>query len=128
MKSEAFCNFYRSLIDDAILILGQPPCRYDIRAMGSLAREEAGLFSAWEYFILIEEERYRPYLHKLAEIIDLQILSLGERNPKHQGLFDFGQKEGLEIDHQTFRFTCIPLFCLRFPLLIRSTYRLESCR
>nr|NGX62362.1 hypothetical protein [Chlamydiota bacterium] len=93
-------EFFHELLDDAIFILGEPPCQYDIRAMGSLAREEVCPYSDLEYFILIEKEEGRRYFQKLAQIFDLQILSLGETDPKHQELFNFGQKFGLEIDHQ----------------------------
>jgi hypothetical protein len=76
-RTKAFREFYATVIEDALFILGSPPCKYDIRGMGSLAREEICPFSDFEYFMLIEEEEYRPYFQELAELIELQILSLG---------------------------------------------------
>ncbi|MFS8563659.1 MAG: DUF294 nucleotidyltransferase-like domain-containing protein [Rhabdochlamydiaceae bacterium] len=63
---------------DTFAILGPPPCHYDIRAMGSIAREEATPFSDLELMILVEKEEVRPYFKQLVKILNLQIISLGE--------------------------------------------------
>uniref|UniRef100_UPI0005AAACEB DUF294 nucleotidyltransferase-like domain-containing protein n=1 Tax=Candidatus Protochlamydia sp. R18 TaxID=1353977 RepID=UPI0005AAACEB len=71
-------SFLHNLIEDAIAILGDPPCLYDLRAMGSLAKEEICPYSDLEWCILIEEIEYQPYFVKLARLLELQIIALGE--------------------------------------------------
>ncbi len=73
---QAFQNFFNLLVEDAFLILGKPPCGYDIRAMGSTAREEICPYSDLEFMILVE--RQDPYFKALVEILHLQIAALGE--------------------------------------------------
>ncbi len=75
---EHYKAFFNLLLDDALTLLGRPPCRFDIRAMGSLARNEPAPYSDLEYFILIEDAKHRTYFQQLAEVIALQFLSLGE--------------------------------------------------
>ncbi|KIC73819.1 hypothetical protein DB44_AU00010, partial [Candidatus Protochlamydia amoebophila] len=71
-------SFLHALIEDAIAILGDPPCSYDLRAMGSLAKEEVCPYSDLEWCILIEAIEYQPYFVKLAHLLEIQIISLGE--------------------------------------------------
>ncbi|WP_039360812.1 hypothetical protein [Candidatus Protochlamydia amoebophila] len=71
-------TFLHALVEDAIAILGDPPCLYDLRAMGSLAKEEVCPYSDLEWCILIEEIEYQPYFVKLAHLLELQIIALGE--------------------------------------------------
>uniref|UniRef100_UPI0005A73784 DUF294 nucleotidyltransferase-like domain-containing protein n=1 Tax=Candidatus Protochlamydia sp. R18 TaxID=1353977 RepID=UPI0005A73784 len=71
-------SFLRALVEDAIAILGNPPCLYDLRAMGSLAKEEVCPYSDLEWCILIEDVEHRPYFVKLARLLELQIITLGE--------------------------------------------------
>ncbi|WP_213105564.1 hypothetical protein [Candidatus Protochlamydia amoebophila] len=90
-----------ALIDDAIAILGDPPCLYDLRAMGSLAKEEFCPYSDLEWCILIETIAHRPYFVKLARLLELQIIGLGE-DPA-QGLLVFTcigakHRSGFHID------------------------------
>ncbi|WP_039358377.1 hypothetical protein [Candidatus Protochlamydia amoebophila] len=90
-----------ALIDDAIAILGDPPCLYDLRAMGSLAKEEFCPYSDLEWCILIEGIEHRPYFVKLARLLELQIINLGE-DPA-QGLLVFTcigakHRSGFHID------------------------------
>ncbi len=75
---EHYKSFFNLLLNDALKLLSRPPCQFDIRAMGSLARNEPGPFSDLEYFILIEHAKQRPYFQQLAQLIELQFLSLGE--------------------------------------------------
>ncbi|WP_052236381.1 DUF294 nucleotidyltransferase-like domain-containing protein [Candidatus Protochlamydia amoebophila] len=67
-----------ALVEDAIAILGDPPCSYDLRAMGSLAKEEICPYSDLEWCILMEAIEHRPYFVKLARLLELQIIALGE--------------------------------------------------
>ncbi len=75
---EHYKSYFQTLLYDAFALLGRPPCQFDIRAMGSLARNEPGPFSDLEYFILIEHAKQRTYFQQLAQLIELQFLSLGE--------------------------------------------------
>ncbi|KIC71205.1 hypothetical protein DB44_EG00030, partial [Candidatus Protochlamydia amoebophila] len=71
-------TFLHALVEDAIAILGDPPCLYDLRAMGSLAKEEVCPYSDLEWCILMEAIEHRPYFVKLARLLELQIIGLGE--------------------------------------------------
>ncbi|WP_052236367.1 hypothetical protein [Candidatus Protochlamydia amoebophila] len=71
-------TFLHALVEDAIAILGDPPCSYDLRAMGSLAKKEVCPYSDLEWCILMEAIEHRPYFVKLARLLELQIISLGE--------------------------------------------------
>lgn len=74
------------LLRDCFNILGQPPCGYEICAMGAMAQQEPCPYFALEYFILIEDETHRPYFAALATILDIQIILLGETLPT-EGLY-----------------------------------------
>ncbi len=75
---------FEQLIDcflkDIFILLGPPPCGYDIRAMGSCGRKELCPFSDLEPFILIasQDKKCRDYFSLLLQLLDLQIRSLGE--------------------------------------------------
>ena len=92
--------FFRdNLLSDAFAILGEPPCNYDLRAMGSFGREEICPYSDLEWMILISndqnEERisldndktnqdkeiydqHISFFKTLANFIELQVVLLGE--------------------------------------------------
>ena len=74
----AFQQLFKLLLDDALAIVGPTPCHYDIRAMGSCARQELCPYSDLELLILIEDEAQVPYFRKLVQMLEFQILSLGE--------------------------------------------------
>ena len=71
-------KFFKVLLEDVIAILGPPPCLYDLRAMGSLSKEEFCPFSDLEYMILIHDTSKGDYFLLLAQIFELQIRSFGE--------------------------------------------------
>lgn len=71
-------DFFEILLKQAFNVLGDPPCKFDIRATGPLGREEMCPFSGFGMMILIEDERHTAYFGRLAEILELQITSLGE--------------------------------------------------
>jgi tetratricopeptide (TPR) repeat protein len=75
---EGFQTFFNTLLDDIFVILGSPPCNYDIRGMGSIAREELCPYSNLELAIFVEKPSCHFYFERLAKILDLQIASLGE--------------------------------------------------
>ncbi|MBA3238326.1 MAG: DUF4116 domain-containing protein [Parachlamydiaceae bacterium] len=76
--TQKFHKFFKLLLEDAFNLIGKPPCFYDIRAMGSLGREEMCPFSDLEFMILIEDSSKKPYFKQLVEILEIQIASLGE--------------------------------------------------
>ncbi|KIC71116.1 DUF294 nucleotidyltransferase-like domain-containing protein [Candidatus Protochlamydia amoebophila] len=99
--SEYLLTFLHTLVEDAIAILGDPPCSYDLRAMGSLAKEEICPYSDLEWCILIEAIEHRPYFVKLARLLELQIIGLGENPAKELPVFTcigVKHRSGFHID------------------------------
>jgi predicted RNA-binding protein (virulence factor B family) len=87
--TESFQAFFKMLIDDALILLGpppstyqkrlhQPPCQFEILAMGSLSRGEICPYSDLEFMILIENVESSDYFKKLVQILEIQMASLGE--------------------------------------------------
>jgi tetratricopeptide (TPR) repeat protein len=68
------------LIKDSCDLLGQPPCRYAILGLGSLARQEMTPYSDLEWAIVIEEDKasYRDYFQTMAELLSIKVTGLGE--------------------------------------------------
>ena len=98
---QEFLSFFQTFLQDAFAILGPPPCAYDLRACGSLAREEFCPYSDIEWMILIEDIKYTSYFKTLAEIINLQIVSLGETAATNLPVFSaLGEKNrsGFHVD------------------------------
>ncbi|MGZ6298272.1 MAG: putative nucleotidyltransferase substrate binding domain-containing protein, partial [Parachlamydiaceae bacterium] len=99
--AQAFKDFFHILLRDIFLILGPAPCGYDIRAMGSLGRQEICPYSDLEFMILIEDMAYQPYFLKLVELLEIQIASLGETE-RFRFIFTCVHQEnpsGLHIDY-----------------------------
>lgn len=85
IQKRAFENFkvlFNRLLEDALTILGDAPCLYDIRAMGSVGREEPCPYSDLEFMILIQDARHLPYFEKLVDILGLQVAFLAENQEK----------------------------------------------
>ena len=76
--TEKFRGLLYVFLEDAFTVLGDPPCAYDIRAIGSVGREEPGPFSDLEFFLLIESEVHRQYFTTLLHFLEFQVMSLGE--------------------------------------------------
>ncbi|NGX38127.1 MAG: hypothetical protein K1000chlam2_01299, partial [Chlamydiae bacterium] len=76
-----FKELFEVFLEDAFLLVGPPPCGYDLRALGSLAKKSPCPYSDLEWFILIEDKKHLPYFQNLAEVIELQFISLGETAP-----------------------------------------------
>lgn len=99
--STKFIECIRYFLRDAFAILGDPPCGYDLRAMGSLAREEICPFSDLEWCILIQNIEEMPYFINLANLLELQIICLGETPPSNLPVFTVLAKlnrSGLHVD------------------------------
>ncbi|NGX37827.1 MAG: hypothetical protein K1000chlam2_00990 [Chlamydiae bacterium] len=76
-----FKQLFEVFLEDAFLLVGPPPCDYDLRALGSLAKKSPCPHSDLEWFILIQDKKNLPYFQNLAEMIELQFISLGETAP-----------------------------------------------
>ncbi|MCE5317408.1 MAG: DUF294 nucleotidyltransferase-like domain-containing protein, partial [Parachlamydia sp.] len=72
--------FFDSLLQDAIAILGKPPCEFTVLSLGSLARKEMSPFSDLEFAILIEKATpvERIYFRRLVRVLELEVINLGE--------------------------------------------------
>lgn len=94
-NSKAFIEIFQQLIEDAFAILGPPPatlsyqrksmryeynpsCTYDIRAMGSLGRDEGSPYSKLDLIILIKDKKAISYFETLVNLLKIQFASLGE--------------------------------------------------
>lgn len=87
------------MLQDCYAVLGQPPCRYAILGLGSLARQEMTPYSDLEWAILIEDtvetlrqlgndnyeelglhynEQYKIYFRHLADLLYVKVTCLGE--------------------------------------------------
>ena len=87
MATDKFRDLFEIILTDTFAIVGEPPCSYDIRAIGSVGRGEPVPFSDLEFFILIESEEHRDYFKTLLQFLELQVVSLGETEKK--SLIDF---------------------------------------
>lgn len=91
--------FMLQLIDEAMQILGNPPCKYTIIGLGSLARFEITPYSDIEWAILIDEsdanvsdinldtsttqkptnlKTAKDYFVKLTHLVHFKVINLGE--------------------------------------------------
>jgi tetratricopeptide (TPR) repeat protein len=75
--TEKFRAYFQLLLNDIFALIGPPPCGYDIRAMGSIGREEMCPYSDLEFMILIADESHKPYFQKLVHVLEVQMASLG---------------------------------------------------
>ncbi|MGZ3732355.1 MAG: DUF294 nucleotidyltransferase-like domain-containing protein, partial [Parachlamydiaceae bacterium] len=89
-------------IEDICTLIGPPPCHYDLRAMGSLGREEMCPYSDLECMLLIENEQYLPYFTRMLELLELQIVSLGETESLNFVFTCLSNRSGLHLDHSPF--------------------------
>ena len=75
---KAFQELFNKFLVETFAMIGFPPCAYDMRVMGSAARQELTPKSDLDLLILIENREHIPYFQRVAKFLQLQILSLGE--------------------------------------------------
>ena len=98
---EKLREIFQLFLEDVIAVSGDIPCEYNIRALGSIGREEPCIFSDLESMILIEKDEHKPYFQKLFQLLEFQVVSLGETNNGIHPLFTcLGEKHrsGFHID------------------------------
>jgi WD40 repeat protein len=77
-------DFVRLLITDIFLLLGKPPSRFELHAMGSLGRKEPCAQSDFEIMILYEKQEDKKYFQHLVDLLRIQICLLGETDRDDQ--------------------------------------------
>ncbi|MBS4170934.1 tetratricopeptide repeat protein [Neochlamydia sp. AcF95] len=72
--------FFSLLVNQALDVLGPPPCEYAMVGFGSLAREEMTPYSDLEFGILIKEDNdaNKKYFRNLTNLFHLKVINLGE--------------------------------------------------
>ena len=78
--SDRMKQFFASIIDECLVLLGTPPCDYEMIVFGSLARNETTPYSDFEWAILTssEEEECKVFFRNLTNLVHLQVINLGE--------------------------------------------------
>jgi tetratricopeptide (TPR) repeat protein len=73
-------DFFNTLVNQAIDVLGPVPCEYAMIGFGSLAREEMTPYSDLEFAILIQEDSKdnKKYFKRLTALIHLKVINIGE--------------------------------------------------
>ena len=100
---DEFDRMMKVFLDDIYLLIGPPPCNFDLMAMGSCGREELCPSSDLEPFILVRERKpeIEDYFALFSDLLDLQFRSLGETKKQDSQEFtclDPPLKKGLYLD------------------------------
>ena len=73
--SDKMKQFFASIIDECLALLGTPPCDYEVIVFGSLARNETTPYSDFEWAILTssEEMECKVFFRNLTNLVHLQV-------------------------------------------------------
>ncbi|XP_067936710.1 uncharacterized protein [Watersipora subatra] len=97
--NESMLNFARMIIEDAVNVVGTPPCFFTAAAKGSLARGEATPYSDLEFFFIIETKtaETKEYFMSLAMNIYFLIGNMQETKLKYMNISELDWFEDLEM-------------------------------
>jgi len=87
-------KFAREICRHVELLVGTPPCRYDIIGLGSMARGEATPYSDLEFSYIVEMTGFSDYFLKLAMATYFTLNNLGETPLKGFYLEEFIDNSG----------------------------------
>ena len=75
MVSDRMKQFFASIIDECLALLGTPSYDYEVIVFGSLARNETTPYSDFEWAILTssEEEKCKVFFRNLTNLVHLQV-------------------------------------------------------
>ncbi|CAH1799998.1 unnamed protein product [Owenia fusiformis] len=81
--TQQLLDFYKSIINDCISVLGHPDCKFAFLALGSLSRKEVTAYSDVEWAILFDPldkpvDQIKTQLRMIAYYMHLKVLNLGE--------------------------------------------------
>ena len=84
--TESMKSFLAKLYSDAEKEMGQPPCKYTVIGLGSMALKQITPYSDLEFAILTENEAYkssvnpkiREYFKNLSHLVNFKMITLGE--------------------------------------------------
>ena len=104
--NEKMLDFAQQVVEDAVNIVGTPPCAFTVAAKGSLAQGEATPYSDIEFFFIIETKtaETKQYFMNLAMNIYFLIGNLQETKLKYMNIselkdwFEDGEMNGVKID------------------------------
>ena len=73
--SDKMKQFFASIMDECLALLGTPSCDYEVIVFGSLARNETTPYSDFEWAILTssEKEECKVFFRNLTNLVHLQV-------------------------------------------------------